>query len=43
MTSPDAETIRFVDWLYDESPVWPGQAPREKLLALYLEARKEDE
>jgi hypothetical protein len=27
---------RFVDWLFDESPIWPDEAPREKLLALYL-------
>ena len=27
---------RFVNWLYDESPVWPDEVPRERLLALWV-------
>jgi hypothetical protein len=25
----------FVNWLYDKSPVWPDEVPRERLVALW--------
>ena len=27
---------RFVTWLYDESPNWPDEVPRERLPALWV-------
>lgn len=29
--------VAFVAWLYDESPVWPDDVPRERLLAAWRE------
>ena len=26
---------RFVNWLYDESLIWPDEVPRERLIALW--------
>jgi hypothetical protein len=34
--TPEERIIKvFVDWLYDQSPVWPDDVPRETLLATY--------
>jgi hypothetical protein len=30
----------FVNWLYDESPIWLDEVPRERLLALWADAHE---
>ena len=40
----EERTIKeFIRWLYDESPVWPDDVPREKLYAAYRDRPRGEE
>lgn len=39
----DMEAVgRFLDWLYEVCPIWPDEAPRARLLAMYQDYVEQD-